>query len=51
MLCALKYLHSTSVLHRDLKPSNILLNANCDLKLCDFGLSRGLGGPGEKVRV
>ncbi|GMH90698.1 hypothetical protein TrVE_jg5980 [Triparma verrucosa] len=44
MLCALKYLHSTSVLHRDLKPSNILLNANCDLKLCDFGLSRGLGG-------
>ena len=44
MLCALKYLHSTSVLHRDLKPSNILLNANCDLKLCDFGLSRGLSG-------
>jgi mitogen-activated protein kinase 1/3 len=44
MLCALKYLHSTSVLHRDLKPSNILLNANCDLKLCDFGLSRGLNG-------
>jgi serine/threonine protein kinase len=46
MLCALKYLHSTSVLHRDLKPSNILLNANCDLKLCDFGLSRGLNGDG-----
>lgn len=44
MLCALKYLHSTSVLHRDLKPSNILLNSNCDLKLCDFGLSRGLSG-------
>jgi len=47
MLCALKYLHSTSVLHRDLKPSNILLNANCDLKLCDFGLSRGLNGEQE----
>jgi len=47
MLCALKYLHSTSVLHRDLKPSNILLNANCDLKLCDFGLSRGLNGENE----
>lgn len=22
------------------KPSNILLNKNCDLKICDFGLAR-----------
>lgn len=42
MLCALKYLHSANVLHRDLKPSNILLNADCSLKLCDFGLARGI---------
>ncbi|CAM9128971.1 unnamed protein product [Chrysoparadoxa australica] len=42
ILCSLKYIHSAAVLHRDLKPSNILLNANCDLKLCDFGLSRGV---------
>lgn len=27
ILCALKYVHSASVLHRDLKPSNVLLNA------------------------
>lgn len=42
MLRGLKYIHSANVLHRDLKPSNILLNANCDLKICDFGLARGV---------
>ncbi|CAI5502143.1 unnamed protein product [Closterium sp. Naga37s-1] len=40
LLRGLKYVHSAKVLHRDLKPSNLLLNANCDLKICDFGLAR-----------
>jgi len=40
ILRGLKYIHSAHVLHRDLKPSNLLLNANCDLKICDFGLAR-----------
>ena len=34
-------MHSANVLHRDLKPSNLLLNKNCDLKICDLGLCRG----------
>ncbi|KAJ6337177.1 hypothetical protein OIU76_006950 [Salix suchowensis] len=31
---------SANVYHRDLKPKNILANANCKLKICDFGLAR-----------
>ena len=40
ILRGLKCLHSASVVHRDLKPSNLLLNSNCDLKICDFSLAR-----------
>eukprot|EP00928_Gymnodinium_smaydae_P056060 TRINITY_DN39495_c0_g1_i1.p1 TRINITY_DN39495_c0_g1~~TRINITY_DN39495_c0_g1_i1.p1 ORF type:complete len:434 (-),score=94.88 TRINITY_DN39495_c0_g1_i1:57-1262(-) len=36
----LKYMHSASVVHRDLKPRNLLVNGNCDLKICDYGLAR-----------
>lgn len=36
----LKAIHSANVIHRDLKPSNILVNYNCDVKICDFGLAR-----------
>ncbi|TXT08813.1 hypothetical protein VHUM_02941 [Vanrija humicola] len=39
--CGLKYIHSANVLHRDLKPGNLLVNADCELKICDFGLARG----------
>ncbi|CAG7950505.1 unnamed protein product [Penicillium salamii] len=40
MLRGLKYIHSAGIIHRDLKPGNILINDNCDLKICDFGLAR-----------
>lgn len=40
ILRGLKLIHSAGVIHRDLKPSNILINENCDLKICDFGLAR-----------
>ncbi|KAL0076408.1 hypothetical protein J3Q64DRAFT_1771659 [Phycomyces blakesleeanus] len=46
-LRALKAMHSANILHRDLKPSNLLLNANCDLKICDLGLARSANSADE----
>ncbi|CAK56106.1 unnamed protein product (macronuclear) [Paramecium tetraurelia] len=42
ILKCLKYIHSGQLVHRDLKPANILINADCHIKVADFGLSRCL---------
>lgn len=49
ILCGLKYIHSANVLHRDLKPGNLLVNADCELKICDFGLARGFSNEPDNV--
>ena len=41
-LCALNFLHSTNIIHRDLKPGNLLVDSQCNIKICDFGLARTL---------
>jgi len=41
LLRALLYIHSVNIIHRDIKPANVLVNENCDVKLCTFG---GTGG-------
>ncbi|EXB92410.1 Mitogen-activated protein kinase 10 [Morus notabilis] len=40
LVLTLSYMAAANVYHRDLKPKNILANANCKLKICDFGLAR-----------
>jgi serine/threonine protein kinase len=42
VLEALEYLHQKTVVHRDIKLSNFLLTVDGTLKICDFGLARGL---------
>jgi serine/threonine protein kinase/formylglycine-generating enzyme required for sulfatase activity len=41
--------HRRGVLHRDLKPANALLADDGEVKLCDFGLAKLIGSPGEEA--
>ena len=36
------YLHSNNIAHRDIKPNNILINEECEVRLCDLGLAKQL---------
>ena len=46
-LCALNFIHSANIIHRDLKPANFLIDSECNVKICDFGLARMLPKPSD----
>lgn len=41
-LCAIQFIHSANLVHRNLSPSSILIDANCQVKICNFDLARTL---------
>jgi serine/threonine protein kinase len=46
---ALQYAHGMGVIHRDIKPANIMMAANDDPVLMDFGLAKFEGDPSLTV--
>eukprot|EP00929_Paragymnodinium_shiwhaense_P008035 TRINITY_DN111960_c0_g1_i1.p1 TRINITY_DN111960_c0_g1~~TRINITY_DN111960_c0_g1_i1.p1 ORF type:complete len:460 (-),score=98.63 TRINITY_DN111960_c0_g1_i1:96-1475(-) len=49
LLVGLKHIHSAGIVHRDLKPANVLVNQDCSVKICDFGLSRTVDDCRERL--
>lgn len=49
ILEGLLYVHRAKIVHRDLKPANILVNRNCDVKICDFNLAQCLDTPATEL--
>jgi len=48
---AVEFLHERGILHRDLKPANILVGADLEPKLVDFGLALDLDARARLSRV
>lgn len=45
LMRAVHFCHANFILHRDIKPNNLLIAANGEIKLADFGLARSFADP------
>lgn len=51
LIVGLNYLHSAGIVHRDIKPGNVLLNQQCEVKICDFDLARSLNEKNDSLII
>ena len=50
LICAVEACHAAGVVHRDIKPDNVLMSRDRTIvKLADFGVSRNVLKPGDRV--